>query len=108
MKGVLRDLLSPERVRRSWAVEEPAAPVVPADEAVALVSELRAMVTAQLPGEDGLLCMVDLLAQKVAAWDATRGGEGGMGAADIEALASRIGDVIDALTVAGRRRGGPE
>lgn len=112
MKGVLRDLLSPDKLRRSWSAEAPAPPPepdAPADDAVALVVQLRALAIEQLPGGagEGVHRMIDLLEGQVADRDgALREGRPFEGGEAIATLCWHIGDVVDALTIGGLRQGG--
>lgn len=112
MKGVLRDLLAPDKLRKSWSAEAPApaaAPDAPADDAVALVAQLRALASEQVPAPhgEGLQRMIDLLSEQVAARDAAlREGLPFAGGEALATLCWQIGDVVDALTVGGLRRGG--
>lgn len=108
MKSVVSELLASERLRRGWAAQAPppAPASAPPSTEVALVEALRAMALEQLPDAAGLHTMIRLLADQVAAREAAaQGGDPGDGAA-IARLAGEIGDLVDALTVGGLRRGG--
>jgi hypothetical protein len=110
MTAPLDDLFAPERLRRSWSEEPPAAPPAPPPEPPLVAhARLCALARERFPGPRGepLLALLAQLGELLA----RRFPPGDRPPADAAALGTRIAkllnsieDLADALVVGGRRR----